>query len=254
MEVVKAVRFKYQGDFSELFKDFKEMIEFCIDKALELGVTSYAKLRKAIYDEWKQKWYPKYHTHYCHSACRTATAILKNFRKRRKKGLTDKDKPEVRRDFVKLEEMLFKFEGDKVRIVTSPRNYVTINLVVGEYQRKFIEMWKRCELDVGELIIKRDYVIVPFKKDVKIKDSKTVMTIDINEKNITYSIFDNGDVVKTVRLDIYKMKRIHDEYSKKREKIQRKLAKKPRKMREVLRKYSGREKGELRTFCTKFQL
>ena len=38
------------------------------------------------------------------------------------------------------------------------------------------------------------------------------MTIDINEKNITYSIFDNnGNVIKTVRLDIYKVKRIHDE-------------------------------------------
>ncbi|HIP63204.1 MAG TPA: hypothetical protein EYH04_03715 [Archaeoglobus profundus] len=69
------------------------------------------------------------------------------------------------------------------------------------------------------------------------------MTIDINEKNITYSIFDNnGNVIKTVRLDIYKVKRIHDEYSKKREKIQRKLAKKPQKMREVLKKYYGREK------------
>ena len=43
------------------------------------------------------------------------------------------------------------------------------------------------------------------------------MTIDINEKNITYSIFDNnGNVIKTVRLDIYKVKRIHDEYSKKK--------------------------------------
>lgn len=72
------------------------------------------------------------------------------------------------------------------------------------------------------------------------------MTIDINEKNITYSIFDNnGNVIKTVRLDIYKVKRIHDEYSKKREKIQRKLAKKPQKMREVLKKYYGREKEDL---------
>lgn len=48
---------------------------------------------------------------------------------------------------MKLEEMLFKFEGDKIRIVTSPRNYITINLVVGEYQRKFIEAWRKGELD-----------------------------------------------------------------------------------------------------------
>jgi len=139
MEVIKAVKFKYHGDLNELFKDFKEMIEFCINKALKLGITSYAKLRKAVYDEWKQKWYPRYHTHYCHSACKIATTILKNFRKRKRKGLTDKDKPEIRKDFLKLEEMLFKFEGDRVKIVTSPRNWITVNLVVGEYQREFIE-------------------------------------------------------------------------------------------------------------------
>ena len=55
MEVIKAIKFKYHGDFSELFRDFRKMIEFCIDKALELGVTSYAKLRKAVYEEWKQR-------------------------------------------------------------------------------------------------------------------------------------------------------------------------------------------------------
>lgn len=110
------------------------MIVFCIDKALKLGITSYAKLRKAVYDEWKRRWYPKYHTHYCHSACNIAIAILKNFRERKRKGLTDKEKPEIKRDFVKLEEMLFKFEGDKVKIVTSPKNWITVNLVIGEYQ------------------------------------------------------------------------------------------------------------------------
>lgn len=48
MEVlVKAVKFKYYRDFSELFKDFKKIIEFCIDKALELGITSYAKLKES---------------------------------------------------------------------------------------------------------------------------------------------------------------------------------------------------------------
>ena len=252
MEVVKAVKFKYYGNFDELFRDFREMIEFCIDKALEFGVTSYAKLRKAVYEEWKQKWYPKYHTHYCHSACKIATAILKNFRKRKKKGLTDKDKPEVKKDFVKLEEMLFKFEGNRIRIVTAPRKYIVVDLALGEYQRKFIEAWEKGELEIGEIIIKRDFIVIPFKRKVEIKNAKTVMTIDINEKNVTYSIFnENGEVIKTVRLDIYKVKRNHDEHSKKREKIQRKHAKKPQKTREILRKYSGREKRRIEDYLHK---
>jgi len=50
MEVIKSVKFKYHGDFSELFRDFREMVEFCVDRALELDITSYAKLRKAVYE------------------------------------------------------------------------------------------------------------------------------------------------------------------------------------------------------------
>jgi len=120
MEAIKAVKFKYYGNFNELFKDFREMIEFCINRALELGITSYAELRKSIYDEWKRRWYPKYHTHYCHSACKIATAILRNFRKRKRKGQTNKDKPEVKRDFIKLEKMLFRFEGGEDQNCNSP--------------------------------------------------------------------------------------------------------------------------------------
>jgi len=42
-----------------------------------------------------------------------------------------------------------------------------------------------------------------------------------------------------VRLDIYKVKRTHDEHSKKREKIQKKLAMKLTKKRKILRKWKG---------------
>ena len=148
--------------------------------------------------------------------------------------------------------MLFKFEGDKIRITTSPRSYITLRLIVGEYQKRFIDAWKRGELDIGEIIVKQDYIIVPFKRRVQPKTSNTVMTIDVNEEHVTYSVFDSsGGVMKTARLDIYKAKRIHEDYSKKREKIQRKLSKKPLKMRRILQKYSGREKRRIEDYLHK---
>ena len=54
-----------------------------------------------------------------------------------------------------------------------------------------------------------------------------------------------------MRLDIYKVKIIHDEHSKKRGKIQKKLAKNPLKMRKILRKYSGREKRRVEDYLHK---
>jgi len=60
MENTVTVKFKYHGDLSELFRDYKEMLEFCIDRAIELKTTSFAKLWQSVYENWKVKWYPKY--------------------------------------------------------------------------------------------------------------------------------------------------------------------------------------------------
>ncbi|AAB98747.1 TPA: IS200/IS605 family element transposase accessory protein TnpB [Methanocaldococcus jannaschii] len=148
--------------------------------------------------------------------------------------------------------MLFKFEGDKIKIITAPRKFITINLVVSDYQKKFIEEWKNGNFKIGEVIIKKDSIIIPFKKVVNPKNFEHIMTIDINEKNITYSIFDkDGNVIKTTRLDVYKLKRIHENFSKKREKIQKKLSNKPMKLKTLMEKYSGREKRKVEDYLHK---
>jgi len=76
--------------------------------------------------------------------------MLKNARKRSGK------RPEVRRNFVRLRSQLFKFDGNRVRITIGPKRYVYLDLVLGEYQRKFVEAWKRGELKIDEIIVKED--------------------------------------------------------------------------------------------------
>ncbi len=57
VDVVLSIVFGYKGDevIQKLLEDFRDMINFCIEKALESNVTSYAKLRKLVYEEWKQR-------------------------------------------------------------------------------------------------------------------------------------------------------------------------------------------------------
>jgi len=71
------------------------MINFCIDYAVENKITSYARLRKGIYEEWKRRW--DYSSHFCHSACKIALAMLKSHR-RKKRG-----KPVARKLFMQLD-------------------------------------------------------------------------------------------------------------------------------------------------------
>ena len=98
MEVILSVPFGYEpnDELKKLLKDFKDMINFCIDYAHKRRITSYAKLRKSVYEEWKRRW--DYSTHFCHSACKIALAMLKTYRKKHKEG-----KPEAKKLFMQLD-------------------------------------------------------------------------------------------------------------------------------------------------------
>jgi len=39
----------------KLLEDFRDMVNFCMDYAARRWTTSYARLRKGIYEEWKRR-------------------------------------------------------------------------------------------------------------------------------------------------------------------------------------------------------
>ncbi|MEM2382959.1 MAG: transposase, partial [Desulfurococcaceae archaeon] len=65
MELTLSVPFKYEpnDEVKKILEDFRDMVNFCIEKAIENNVTGFAKLRKLVYNDWKSKW--DYSTHYC---------------------------------------------------------------------------------------------------------------------------------------------------------------------------------------------
>ncbi|RZN62493.1 MAG: transposase, partial [Thermoproteota archaeon] len=144
VEVYLGVPFGYEpnDEMRKLLEDFRDMINFCIDYAHKRRITSFAKLRKGVYEEWKRRW--DYSTHFCHSSCKIALAMLKKHRKKHKK-----EKPEAKKLFMQLDPVLYKFYGDGVRISVRPRQFLFINLKFGEYQKKFIDSWKEGKLKTG---------------------------------------------------------------------------------------------------------
>lgn len=118
------------------------MVNFCVQRALETKVTSFAGLRNSIYAEFKARW-PSYATHYCHSAVRVATSMLKSWRNRCRKGMSDPNKPpKAMKLFMRLDDHIAKFRGDRVIVTTASGKHVELKLVIGDYQRKFVEAWK----------------------------------------------------------------------------------------------------------------
>lgn len=241
VDVVLAVPFSYERDeiIQKLLDDFRDMINFCIEKAIESDVTSYAKLRKLVYEEWKRKW--NYSTHFCHSACKIASSMLKSWRKNVRKGEANPDKPpKAKKLFIRFDPQLVKFEGDKLRISIRPRQFVYVQLKYGDYQRKFIEEWRKGKLKVGEIAMNGEKVIVPFRKEVDLTNPKDWIAIDINETNVT-GVSSRGEFFQ---IDTSEIRRLHHTYFEKRRRIQSKVnGKKTRKR--LLAKYGKRERNRV---------
>jgi len=241
VEVVLGVPFGYEfnDELKRVLEDFRCMVNFCIDYAYGRRITSYAKLRKGIYEDWKRRW--SYSTHYCHSACKIALAILKAHRKKHGEG-----KPEAKKLFMQLDPMLYKFYGDRIRISVKPRRFIFIGLKYGEYQKKFIDAWREGKLKTGEITINETKVIIPFKKDVDLQNPNDWIAIDINESNVT-AVSSNPHILK---ID-HKLRTIHTTYFNIRRRIQKLAKHKPKTTQRLMKKYSGREKRKTRDLCHK---
>jgi putative transposase len=241
VECVLGVPFGYEPseEVRRLLEDFRDMVNFCIDYAYKRRITSYAKLRKGVYEEWKRRW--GYSTHFCHSACKIALAMLKTHRRRHREG-----KPVAKKLFMQLDPQLYRFYGDSIRISVRPRKFIFIKLRYGEYQRKFIDAWREGKFRTGEVTINEAKVIIPFKKEVDLQNPRDWIAIDVNESNVT-AVSSNPHVLRVE----HNLRAIHTAYFSIRRSIQRVAKHRPKAARRLLRKYAGREARRARDLCHK---
>ncbi|ADI31314.1 RNA-guided endonuclease InsQ/TnpB family protein [Staphylothermus hellenicus] len=247
VEVTLTVPFKYEksGEIRRLLVDFRDMVNFCIEKAVQSGVTSYARLRKLVYGEWKRRW--DYSTHFCHSACRIASSMLKSWRRKTRRGEADPKKPpKAKKLFIRFDQQLVKFDGERLRISVKPRRFLYVKLRYGEYQRRFIEEWRRGNLRIGEITMNENKVIIPFKKEVDLTNPSDWIAIDINESNVT-GVSSNPHILRIE----HNLRTIHTTYYEIRRRIQKLSRYKPITSRRLLKKYSGREKRKTHDLCHK---
>jgi putative transposase len=236
--LVKAVNFKIEPNYElySLLLAFRDLANFCLKRGLEKKISSRFRLIKEVYDESKKF---GLHTHYVLNACEVACAILKNYRRYKKAK-----EPEVKKLFMKLDNQTYKLiekQGELfVRIPFKPRKFLYIKLKYGEYQKKFLE---DKTLKLGSVIALTSRLILCFRKESNIAEPKSKVALDINERNVT-SINSNN---KTKIYDLTEVLTTHYTYYLKRKRIQEKV--KNRKLRkQLLKKYSGKEKRKVEWF------
>jgi len=190
-------------------------------------------LRNLLLEGWG------YSKHYVDSAIKQAYSILKSWRRGYIKGERRREKPVVKKKFVRIKETLYSFRDGKIRVSVKPyEEYL-------EFDVSKAWFLGRARGEPGELILGEKYLTVTFRfeKDEEVGGN---MAWDCNEKSLDGFSPGTG----WIRIDLGKLFHIHRVYEIKRRRLQRRASKKPS-LRRVLAKYSRRERNRVRDYLHK---
>jgi putative transposase len=177
-----------------------------------------------------------YASHWVDSVIRTAYSIVESWRKRYLKGRAKKAKPKVKRRFARCKITLMKidYNAKAIRITLKPWEYLTVSWKGAWFDRR-VRGWT-----VGEVVIKDDRVIIPFKNS-KVVKVKRIIGWDSNE--LSLDGYEPG--TGFIHIDLRPLQSIKIVYEKKKAIAQSKGK------RELYEKYKAREKNRVKDFINK---
>jgi putative transposase len=258
IQSLKLTETKYEK-IAHALAYFKESVNFLIEKCVEnllfqkvskkgnryYNYSSYPKIRKSFYFEWKSL-FPHLHTHYCHSSARITKDILKSWNSWCFKIRRRLPTPIYIRDSIKLEKCLCYLDGDYIVLVIEPRS----KLYIPFQPRKYFNLLKT--ENHGEITLKLNSnrtvdIFIPFITEVKGKRWKSLTSIDINERSVDLiTIFPTKSEI--TRIDTSKVSTTHYTYSLKRKNIAKNIdnGKKyqPLLRKRLLNKYGKKESNK----------
>ena len=240
--LVKGVVFYLESglpsEVKSLLEDFRLAINNSIRAGLQARVTSRNALTKLAYKDFRQE-HPRMYSQHLVSAFEVAGSILKNHRKRFRKGVTDRT-PFVKRLMMKAENQAYKLDR-KSGVVDLPIRagcHVELRLVVSQYHRKYLD---DMALSLGSLTVLPNRVIVAFRKDApKPFVPESALSLDTNERSLD-GVFVEDDVAKAVKADFPEVAIIQQRHHDRRKGLQKKKAHDRRTSRNLCRREGARE-------------
>ncbi|QKR01123.1 IS200/IS605 family element transposase accessory protein TnpB [Metallosphaera tengchongensis] len=180
-------------------------------------------------------------SHYVDKAINDAFSILRSWRKRAIRGRVSLGKPRLKRPYVRVKSTLRKVVKDEVRVTVRPHEYLTFSWR-GAWFKDRVK-----GLELGEPVIKEDKVYLPFRYKVPKQTPLDFLAIDSN-----LFALDAYDGEKFVTFSLKGLYSLKYGMVKKRGKVQSFASKHGKKGRELLRKYSHRERDRVLDYVHKF--
>ncbi|WXG42788.1 MAG: IS200/IS605 family accessory protein TnpB-related protein [Promethearchaeati archaeon SRVP18_Atabeyarchaeia-1] len=177
MRAVKAVQVPYEptSDVLSLLETFRSMVNCCIRVGLEKNVTSRFSLQSETYHKLGNY---GLHTWYSLSAIEAATAILKNYRKAKRRRQNARV-PRATKLIAKLGNQGYKVADGKLRIPIKPREYFYVPL-----HKRAAQFLSDATLKLGSITLTSCAVSVVFSKIAEVAELGSYVAYDTNERSI----------------------------------------------------------------------
>jgi putative transposase len=189
MQAFKTVQIPYEptGTVINLLETFRNMVNYCVDVGLEKNVSSRFRLQDEVYHHLGEY---GLHTWYGLSAIEAATAILKNYRKAKRRCRYVRA-PHASKLMAKLGNQGYRVVDGKLRIPIKPKEYFYIHL--HKRVRCFLS---DAALKLGSVTLTACKVSVTFSKNVEVDEPRNYTGYDTNERSIDRaSISEDGELI-----------------------------------------------------------
>jgi putative transposase len=177
-----------------------------------------------------------YAKHWVDAVIRTAYSIMESWRKRYIKGRARKVKPRVGKRFARCKITLMRVDyGEKrIRIAVKPGEYIEVSWS-GRWFTRMVEGWR-----VGEVVLKDDRILIPFKS-TRVIEMRDTVAWDSNELSL------NGfsPRIGFIRVDLKPLQSMKIVYERKKRIAQSKG------LKSIYEKYVARERNRERDFVNK---
>jgi len=240
--LIKGVVFRLEGELPHeakfLFEDFRLAVNSAIRVGLQARVTSRNALTRLAYKDFREQ-HPRMYAQHLVSAFEVAGSVLKNHRRRIRKGKGN-HVPYVRRLFMKAENQAYKLDRENGMIDLPIRAgcHVELRLIVSQYHRKYLD---DMSLSLGSLTVLPDRVIAAFRKETpKPFVPESALSLDTNERSLD-GVFAEKDTAKAVKAEFPDVAIIQQRHHDRRRSFQKKKAHDRRTSRNLCRREGARE-------------
>jgi len=226
------IRWKYS--FPKIVRKGKKLVVIRGSKVRIPIIPRDRAFKKRLRDELMKD--NPYARHWVDAVIRTAYSIVESWRRRYLKGRARKVKPKIRRRFARCKTTLMKidYQAKTIRITLKQGEYLTISWRSTWFEHR-VRGWT-----VGEVIIKDDRVVIPFKSSEEIYVRRVIgwdsyeLSLDGYEPSIGF-----------IHVDLKPLQSMKILYERKKAIAQRKGK------RELYEKYEARERNREKDFINK---